>query len=156
MSQHTREELVYLAKLAEQCERYDGKLTLLRPNTQCATPRPVMPDDHQMRTQLQQTKGWLTGWVWDRGHFEFAGKKRMLIECSGLCRDGQLLDPVRKIGRLGTVAGGTQHPRSGVQKRGWHAACGLARVVIDPEEGEHQGQRGKRAEGQELQADDRD
>ena len=22
---HTREELVYLAKLAEQCERYDGK-----------------------------------------------------------------------------------------------------------------------------------
>ena len=26
-SQYTREELVYLAKLAEQCERYDGKLT---------------------------------------------------------------------------------------------------------------------------------
>ena len=25
MSKHTREELVYLAKLAEQCERYDGK-----------------------------------------------------------------------------------------------------------------------------------
>lgn len=24
-TQHTREELVYLAKLAEQCERYDGK-----------------------------------------------------------------------------------------------------------------------------------
>lgn len=23
--QHTREELLYLAKLAEQCERYDGK-----------------------------------------------------------------------------------------------------------------------------------
>ena len=25
MTQHTREELLYLAKLAEQCERYDGK-----------------------------------------------------------------------------------------------------------------------------------
>ena len=25
MSSHTRDELVYLAKLAEQCERYDGK-----------------------------------------------------------------------------------------------------------------------------------
>jgi hypothetical protein len=23
MTQHTREELIYLAKLAEQCERYD-------------------------------------------------------------------------------------------------------------------------------------
>ena len=26
MSNHSRDELVYLAKLAEQCERYDGKL----------------------------------------------------------------------------------------------------------------------------------
>ena len=25
MSNHSRDELVYLAKLAEQCERYDGK-----------------------------------------------------------------------------------------------------------------------------------
>jgi hypothetical protein len=25
MSKHTRDELLYLAKLAEQCERYDGK-----------------------------------------------------------------------------------------------------------------------------------
>lgn len=25
MTKHTREELLYLAKLAEQCERYDGK-----------------------------------------------------------------------------------------------------------------------------------
>ena len=25
---HTREELLYLSKLAEQCERYDGKLSL--------------------------------------------------------------------------------------------------------------------------------
>ena len=25
--QHTREELIYLSKLAEQCERYDGKVT---------------------------------------------------------------------------------------------------------------------------------
>ena len=25
---HTRDELIYLAKLAEQCERYDGKLLL--------------------------------------------------------------------------------------------------------------------------------
>ena len=25
-TKHTREELLYLAKLAEQCERYDGKL----------------------------------------------------------------------------------------------------------------------------------
>ena len=24
-SKHTRDELLYLAKLAEQCERYDGK-----------------------------------------------------------------------------------------------------------------------------------
>ena len=27
MAKHTREELLYLAKLAEQCERYDGKST---------------------------------------------------------------------------------------------------------------------------------
>ena len=26
MSKHTRDELLYLAKLAEQCERYDGKI----------------------------------------------------------------------------------------------------------------------------------
>lgn len=25
-AKHTREELIYLSKLAEQCERYDGKL----------------------------------------------------------------------------------------------------------------------------------
>lgn len=25
---HTRDELIYLAKLAEQCERYDGKFEL--------------------------------------------------------------------------------------------------------------------------------
>ena len=29
MSKHTRDELLYLAKLAEQCERYDGKIGTL-------------------------------------------------------------------------------------------------------------------------------
>jgi hypothetical protein len=28
-TKHTKEELIYLARLAEQCERFDGKIQLI-------------------------------------------------------------------------------------------------------------------------------
>ena len=72
------------------------------------------------------------------------------------CRNGKLLDLVCEDRQPGAISRRAQHPCRSLQECRWDSSCSLARALLHPEEGEHQRQCWKRAEGQELQVDGRD
>lgn len=88
-SSHTREELIYLAKLAEQCERYDGKCLCLSIRSRSCTYLLVSNNDRKNRESRAVPIDDILNLKLQR-----SGANQSVV-C--FRRDGKLFDPVRQV-----------------------------------------------------------